>query len=165
MIAYVIAKLGTAGARLAGYGLLLLAILLVPVLSYRAGARSQAAKDALLAQQREDAERNRAAILAAKQITATAQIEADYAHRPAPAPALVVRDRIVRTVCLRNSGPAAGDAVSVPAGNPQQPADAAAPADAGDRLADDLRAAADNAAQLDALQALIRANTGASDDR
>lgn len=151
-------KLGTAGARLAAYGLLLLAILLVPVLSYRAGARSQRLEDAAAEAERMEAHREADAAQAAKQLTASQQVEVRYVDRieKVNVPVVQLRDRIVHAVCVQQP---AGEPLPVPAQHLEQPADAAAPADAGDRLADDIAAAARNAVQLEELQALIRANT------
>lgn len=158
ILAWLTAKIGTAGARLAGYGLLLLAILLVPVLSYHAGARAQRIEDAAAEAQRMEAHHEADAAQAAKQLTASQQVEVRYVDRieKVNVPVVQLRDRIVHAVCVQQP---AGDALPVPAVDPQQPPDAAAPADTADRLADELTAAARNAIQLDELQALIRANT------
>jgi Cu/Ag efflux protein CusF len=94
-----------------------------------------------------------------QQSSDSAKVETVYVDKiqRVEVPVETVRTRIVRAACSMQQ-PAAGG-VPVPAGDSGKPADAAAPADAGSGLADDLVAAERNAIQLEQLQALIRANT------
>lgn len=100
-----------------------------------------------------------------KQRITSSKVETVYVDRiqQVDVPVEVIRTRLVRAACeLREQ---ASGGLSVPGGDPQQPADAAAATDADaefiGNVAAEIPQSVANTIQLEQLQALIRANTEA----
>lgn len=138
-----------------------IALLVVAAIAFAAGVRVERnAHTAALATQQAAA-----LDLRVEQLVEGAKVEVRYVDRieKVSVPVVQIRDRIVRAACPGGVHDSAADRVPVPSGDPAEPADAAAPADADDGLLGDLAAeipaCVANGIQLDELQARIRTVT------